>query len=490
MIGRRPRTPLALATAALLAACTVGPDYRAPTTTVPAGFGGPEGDAAVRQPVAEWWTTFGDPTLDSLVDRAVRANPDLRAAQARIRAARARRGVVAADALPSVDAGAGASRSRTSDHISDYPGSTSDLFQAGFDAVWELDVFGGVRREVEAADADLAASVEDRRDVLVTLLAEVARDYVELRASQRQREIARANLRTQRETLALTRERQVGGVATDLDVARAETQVAATESTIPGFESSERVAAHALAVLLGEPPNALLGELSADAPIPGRPTEVPVGLPSDLLVRRPDIRRAERRLAAATARIGAAESDYFPSFSLTGAFGLASDGLGDFVDSGSRTASGGAAVRWRVLDFGRIEGNVEIRTAAEEQAAAEYEATVLAGLREVEDALVLYAKERERRDALARAERASARAFSLANQLWSAGSTDFLSVLDAQRNLFLAQDALVQSDRRAALDLVALYKALGGGWETDTGPAADGGQGGPGTRTFDLSGSK
>jgi NodT family efflux transporter outer membrane factor (OMF) lipoprotein len=484
------RSALVIATAAILAACTVGPDYHAPTTAVPAEFAERPSDAAAKPPVAAWWTTFHDPVLESLVARAVRANPDLRAAQARVREARALRGIAAADRYPTADATGGATRAKTSDNVSDFPGATSNLFEAGFDAIWEIDVFGGVRRQVEAADADVAASIEDRRDVLVSLVAEVARNYVDLRGAQRQGAIANENLAAQRATLDLTRTRLQGGIATDLDVARSEAQVAATESTIPSFESDARVAAHALATLVGAPPNALVAELSVAGAVPPAPPDVPVGLPSELLMRRPDVRRAERRLAAATARIGEAKADYFPRFSLTGAIGLASDDLGDLVDSHSRTASVGGGVRWRVLDFGRIAGNVEVRTAQEEQAAAAYESTVLASLREVEDALVELANERTRRVSLAKAESASNRAVSLANQLWSAGRTDFLSVLDAQRNLFLAQDALVQSERRAALDLVSLYKALGGGWEAESEAESGVLRGAPGAREFDVSGAK
>jgi NodT family efflux transporter outer membrane factor (OMF) lipoprotein len=488
----RIRPALVVAAASALSACTVGPDYHAPTTAAPAAFGEISGDAAAaaKHPDAAWWTTFHDPVLDSLIARAVRANPDLRAAQARVREARAVHKIASADHYPTVDATGDATRTRTSDNIADFPGSTSNLFQTGFDALWEIDVFGGVRRQVEAAEADLGASIEDRRDVLVSLLAEVARNYVDLRGAQRQGAIARENLASQRSTLDLTRTRLVGGIATDLDVARQETQVAATESTIPSFESDARVAEHALAALVGLPPKALAAELEPAGAIPATPPDVPVGLPSELLLRRPDVRRAERQLAAATARIGEAKADYFPRFSLTGAVGLASDDLDQLLDAHSRTASVGAGVRWRVLDFGRIEGNVEIRTAQEEQAAAAYESTVLASLREVEDALVNLANERTRHVSLAQAEHAAGRAVDLANQLWSAGRTDFLSVLDAQRNLFLAQDALVQSERRTALDLVALYKALGGGWESETEAENDTRHGTPGERKFDVSGSK
>jgi NodT family efflux transporter outer membrane factor (OMF) lipoprotein len=484
---RRPI--LAASAAALLSACTVGPDYHPPETHVPDAFGelqAAEAAARAHVPVGAWWTTFKDPVLDSLVARAVHANPDLRSAAARVREARALRGIAAADLYPTVDATGGASRARTSETLGEGSGGTSNLFQAGFDAVWEVDVFGGTRRTVEAADADVGATIEDSRDVHVSLCAEVARNYMELRGAQRQTAIAQANLAAQSETLDLTRQRLAAGLATDLDVARSEAQVAATASTIPGFEADARFASHALAVLVDLPPTALVEELSKPAAIPAAPPEVPVGLPSELLRRRPDVRRAERRLAGATARIGAAVADYFPRFSLTGGVGLANDGKGDFLDARSRTGSIGGFVRWPVLDFGRVRSNVDAQNAREEQLAAEYETVVLTSLREVEDALVAIDTERARHVSLAAAEAASARAVGLANQLWTAGRTDFLSVLDAQRALFLAQAALVDSDRRAASNVVALYKALGGGWEVEAPATEEPDRGEPGRREIDF----
>jgi NodT family efflux transporter outer membrane factor (OMF) lipoprotein len=477
------------ASAALLSSCTVGPDYHAPEAHVPDSFAALPTDGVAAgggAPVTQWWTTFGDPVLDSLVQRAVNANPDLRRAEARVREARARRGIAAADFYPTVNASGGASRSRFSEDVGDSPGGTSNLFQAGFDAIWEIDVFGGTRRSVEAAEADVGATIEDRRDVLVTLLAEVARDYVDLRGAQRQTAIAKENLASMTETLDLTRERLAAGLATDLDVARQEAQVAATASTVPAFETDARLAAHALAVLLDLPPAALVDELSAETPIPGSPPRVPVGIPSELLRRRPDVRRAERQLAAATARIGVAVSDWFPRFSLTGAAGLQSEEARDFFDAKSRTGSIGGFVSWPILDFGRIRGAVDAANAREQAAAADYETAVLTSLREVEDALVALDKERARHAALAAAAAASQRSVSLANQLWAAGRTDFLSVLDAQRALFLAQDAVVQSDRRAASDVVALYKALGGGWEIETEGLGGAERGEAGRREVDL----
>lgn len=481
----RRRAFAAAVLATTLAACAVGPDYHAPKTSVPGSFGETAG-ASAAAPVEAWWTTFKDPVLDGLVTRAVHGNPDLRAAQSRVREARARRNAAGAEQYPTVNATGDASRIRTSDNIGDVPGGTANLFQAGFDAVWELDVFGGVRRGVEAAEAEEQATVEDRRDVLVSLLAEVAFDYTQMRGAQRRAAIARQNLTAQRQTLDLTKARLAAGVATELDVTRAQAQVESTAADVPVYEATARRLMHAIAVLLGEEPMALAAELSKDAAFPALPTEVPVGLPADLLMRRPDVRRAERVLAASTARIGEATADLYPRFSLSAAFGYAAAHGGDLVDAASRAGSVGGAVNWPVLDFGRVRAGVDSADAREEQALAAYQSAVLRSLREVEDALVGLSSERERRVSLDAAVVASRRAVELANQLWTAGRTDFLGVLDAERDLYAAEDALVESDRRAAAELVSLYKALGGGWalESDAPEGAPAGE--PGSRVVDV----
>ncbi len=475
---------------ALLAGCAVGPDYRSPEVKMPAAWGersqagDPSAAVGGKPPLAKWWTTFRDPVLDSLVERALAANPDLRLARARVREARALRGVAAADQGPTVDASGSFTRTRGGGTTS--AGEDGDLFRAGFDASWEVDVFGGVRREVEAADADLAASVEDRRDVQVSILAEVAGDYVELRGAQRSAAIARANLQAQKETLELTRTRLQAGLASDLDLARAEAQVRTTGSEVPTLEAAARRSIHALGVLVGKEPSALSAELSREAPVPQAPPDVPVGLPSDLLRRRPDMRRAERQLAAATARIGEATADLFPRFSLTGSFGLQGEDSGDLVGAGGRFWSVGPSVRWPVLDFGRIRSRIAAQGAREEQAAIAYEGTILRSLREVEDALVTFSREQARRQELSGAVESGKRAADLAGELYRQGRSDFLSVLQAQRDLFASEDSLVRSDRSVAVALVSLYKALGGGWEVDA-PAAEAPPAGrPGARVVDL----
>lgn len=476
MTRRTPRRGTACRLALLavaLAGCTVGPAFTRPDPAVPERWAeAPGHEAAARQP-SRWWQAFGDPQLDALVDRAVAANLDLAIAGARVREARAARKVAAAPLFPSLEGGASYSRQWQSENagffgggpIGDVGGQPFDLYDIGFDASWEIDVFGGLRRSVEAADAELAASIEDRHGVLLTLLGEVARNYVELRGFQRQLAVARANVAVQEDTLGLTRARFQGGLASDLDVARAEAQVRTTSAEIPSLETSVHQAIHRLGVLLGQEPGALLAELAPPAPIPPAPPGLPDGLPSDMVRRRPDIRRAEREIAATTARIGVATADLFPRFYLTGAAGLQSLEASDLFDWGSKAWSIGPTIRWPIFQGGRIVGNIEVREAQQQQALLGYRQTVLGALEEVENAIVAYTRERDRRTTLAAAVDANQRAVRLADALYARGLTDFLDVLAAQGSLFLTQTQLARSDTAVSANLVALSKALGGGWE-------------------------
>ena len=478
---------VAIFTSLLVGGCKVGPDFAAPQSTIPGSWGEislsdetaaetpnlPSTPTADAISMVEWWMVFNDETLNSLIVRGVEANLDVRLAVARVREARAQRGIISADLYPSVDAAASASRSRNSENgfggFSGGPGVESSLYEAGFDASWEIDVFGGTRRGVEAADADIAATVEDYHSVLVTLASEIAQSYMDLRGAQRQLEIAQANLKVQSDTLDITRSRYEAGMVSDLDVARSRAQVETTRSQLPGFETEMRQSIHALSVLLAQPPMTLMAELSPQAPVPVPPSEVPVGLPSDLLRRRPDIRRAERQIAAATARVGVATADLFPRFSLTGTFGVQSSQIDTLMNSNSTFWSIGPAVRWPILDWGRIRSNIEVQNAREEQAWLFYEQVVLGSLQEVEDSLVAFTHEQVRRESLLQAVTANRRAVSLAQQLYRQGLSDFLSVLEAQRDLFVTESALVQSDVNVVRNLVRLYKALGGGWERTAG---------------------
>jgi NodT family efflux transporter outer membrane factor (OMF) lipoprotein len=341
----------------------------------------------------------------------------------------------------------------------------SDLFQIGFDARWELDLFGGVRRAVEAAEADIDTALAEHQAVLVTLLGEVARNYLELRGAQAQLAITRDNLAAQQDTLDLSRIRFQAGLSSDLDVARAEAQVATTAAQIPTLERQTRQAIHRLGVLLGQGPGTLMAALSSTAPVPPPPPEVAVGLPAALLQRRSDIRRAERALAAATARIGVATADLYPRLALTGMLGLQSMQLSDLSQTASQFWAFGPSIRWPLFDAGRIRANIRVHDARQEQALIRYEQTVLTALEEVENALVAYRQEQVRQRSLAAAMAAHRRAVTLANELYTKGLSDFLTVLEAQRSLLAAESQLVQSNAALASHVVALYKALGGGWE-------------------------
>lgn len=482
-ISRIARRCIPLLAAAAIPACTVGPTYVPPKTDLSSNYASPLEGGATAGPadLTRWWTRLNDPALDSLIDRAVAGNLTLREAQARILEARAQRTVIAADRYPTVDVAGSYSRSRTSENIgfgsfgaaasgggiAGIPGQEQDFYSAGFDAAWEIDLFGRVRRNVEAADADTQAAIENQRDVLVTLLAEVARNYVELRSFQQRLDIARANVRTQQDSASLSRSRSSAGLTSELDPVRAESQLASTQSQIPALEAGLRQSAHRLGVLLGQEPGSLLGELSEVKPVPPIPAEVTVGIPSDLLRRRPDIRRAERELASSTALIGVATADLFPRFSLTGSFGVQSSKIGNLFDGDSRFWSIGPAVRWPILEFGRIRGNIRVQNARQEQAVARYHSAVLVAFEDVENALVNYAREQDRRVSLSSAVDSAAIAVDLAKELNSRGLTDFLSVLDAQQQLYILQDQLAQSDRAVTANLIALYKALGGGWEPE-----------------------
>jgi len=476
----RPQILLAGAALALVLfqGCAVGPNYQQPKTAAPAQWSAPKsgGETNLEPSIASWWKSFNDPQLDSLIERAVKTNHDLRIAEARVREARALYRIAASQLWPTLDAGGSYARQRQSQNqpiIGSFPMPPkarvpfeNNVYQAGFDASWEIDVFGGNRRAIEAGKAEVAAAEFGRRNVLVTLLGEVARNYVELRGCQRRLEIATNNLKTQQEALALTEDRFKKGLTSDLDVQQAATLLANTRAVIPTLETGIQDYIHRLGVLLGQPPEALRAELSAPAPIPSGPPEVPVGLPSELLRRRPDIQQAERQLAASTARIGVATADLFPKFSLTGLAGDQSTSASDWFAGGSKFWALGPTVQWRIFDAGRIRANIRVQNALQEQALATYEETVLMSFEDVENSLVAYAKEQIRRRSLEDAVTSSRDSLHLANQLYSNGLANFINVLDAERSLYQAEDALVQSDKAVTQNLISLYKALGGGWET------------------------
>jgi multidrug efflux system outer membrane protein len=469
---RRPGGSLALILwlfLAILSGCMVGPNFQRPQTPLPADWAGPTAESRPVTPaeeeLARWWTLFDDATLASLVEKAVQSNLDLKQAEARIRQARAARGIVAAGIGPTVDATGAYQHSRAAGSVNGKSeGVITDQYQAGFDAGWELDIFGGVRRAIEAADADLQAALETRRDVLVTLTAEVARNYIDLRAFQERIAISRQNLEAQKHSAALTRLRFQGGFIGALDVANADAQVATTAAQIPFLEASARQSIYSLSVLLGRDPAALIGDLSPVAVIPLAAPSIPLGVPADLLRRRPDVRRAEAEIHAATARIGVATADLFPRFTISGSVGLRAGDFSSWFDWASRIWSFGPSASWNLFEMGRTRSNIEQQQALQDQSLITYQQTVLTALQEVENALIASAKEEEHRRVLREAVSANRKAVDLAKTLYTQGHTDFLNVLNAQRSLYASEDALIRSTGSVSANLVALFKALGGGW--------------------------
>jgi NodT family efflux transporter outer membrane factor (OMF) lipoprotein len=448
---------IALVASLGLAACAVGPDYTRSDRALPPAWSEAPAAAQVDPALAlaDWWERFEDPLLTSLVERAARANLDVRVASARVREADALEGVAGSEQWPALDLRADA-----------YGGTGRENSTAlGVLALfYEIDVFGRVRRNVEAARADQEAAWADRRAVLLAVVADVATTYVQLRGLQHGLATVQRNLASQRETLDLTDAQRRVGLASDLEVERATALSANTASVLPPLEAELAAAKHRLALLLGEPPAALHAELAGEAPIPAPPAEVVVGVPAELLRRRPDVARAERELAAATARIGAAKAELYPRLTLVGSIGLRSEDVAQLV-GGNTLGTLGPSVEWPIFAGGRILANVAAQDARAEQAALRYEETVLAALEQVESALARHAREQVRRRDLRRAVDAQREAVELAQRLYFNGLGPFLEVLDAERSLFASEALLSESETAVGTTAVALYAALGGGWE-------------------------
>lgn len=516
------------AAALVFGGCTVGPDYKKPVMITPLYFAEtnattagvtPAVSTATNEPesLSRWWTEFKDPELESLEERALQNNRDLKVAASRVRQARAQRGVVAAGLLPEVDATGGFDHARGSQNVEiplgaldggsggggaqkavassphqrldtlsgsarlpgevplggpqspfgagGLPGAESDIYQVGVQTSWEIDVWGGTRRSIEAAWAQVEATEEGRRAVLIGLLADVATNYIEMRSAQNRLLIARDTLESQKKTLTIIQARVTNGLSTEVDYQQQLAEVAATTAQIVPLEITERENMHVLAFLVAADPTSLVSELSERKAFAAIPPPPPLGLPSDLLLRRPDVRQSERNLASATAQIGAAEADLFPKFSLTGAVGMDSSRAEKLINWSSRYFAFSPGVTWPILDWGRIRSNVHVQNELQAQAMTTYENTVARAIKEVEDALVRYEMEQIHRAALADEVTASTRALEIARQSYGNGLMDFLNVLTSQRSLLAAQDSLAQSDAAIRANLVRLYLALGGGWE-------------------------
>lgn len=458
----------------LLAACAVGPDYREPEARVDDRFDAAallegSGQGEIER---EWWRQFGDPVLDGLVDAAVKGNRDVAAATARLREARALRRERLFDFLPSITAQASYDTGRQSASGTPGlpPGTVVDrdyeMYDAGFDAGWELDLFGRVRRANESARAAAQAAAATRNHVVLSVVAEVARNYFELRGAQSQLQVARNNVETQSRALELVNDRLDAGRGTALDTARATAQVESTLASVPPLEAAVDRAMRRIAVLTGQQPGTLDLTLTEVRELPALPTGISLGTPEALLRRRPDIRAAERQLAAATAAIGVQVADLFPRISINAGIGLAAPTFGQLDDSGNDRRSFGPSLTWGLLDFGHVYQRIRAADARSAEALAGYEQTVLLALEETENALSDFARERRRLEHLTRAAAASREAADLATQRFEGGVSDFLSALDAYRTSLEAEDLLAISRTRAATALVTLYKALGGGWET------------------------
>ena len=471
---------LIMATLTLAGCAAVGPDYEPPEVPVPDAWqnaaveGLSEGDATLQT----WWHALDDPTLESLVKRAEQSNLTLEEAAARVQEARALFGVARGDQIPDVAAGGSAQRFKGSDNsqlgqIAPNGLQTTNLYDIGLGASWEIDVFGRVRRSVESASAAYEASVEDYRDVLVSLFAEVARSYVDLRTTQTRLKYAEKNVKSQQASLRLTRDMLEDGATSELDVAQAESNLRTSESAIPRLRIAQIFAVNRLAVLLGETPGSLTAELAAPKPIPNPPGDVAAGIPADLLRQRPDVRRAERLLASQTARIGVATAELYPRFSLSGFFGFQATDIGDLFNSSSKTWGISLPVRWTIFDGGRIRSFIDMEEARAEQQLARYQLALLVAYEEVENSLVAYALEQYSARSLRQAAEASNAAVNLVELQYKSGLTNFQNLLDMQRFLFRQEDELAVSEGLVIQHLISLYSALGGGWDAQAAPIAD-----------------
>ncbi len=468
------RCYLPVAVLLVLGGCAVGPNYRPPQTVTPDEWhalaaGTPAAATADPAALADWWKTFEDPLLDQLIEQALARNKTAKQAYASVVEARARRGIAAADFWPTLSASAGGSRTSSEARVSDpdvgLSGGSDEIYDAGLDSGWELDLFGGQRRALEAATAQLGASEADLRDVLVTLLGDVALSYVDVRTAQSRLTFAEKNLEAQRGVLDITGWRAAAGLATALDVEQAQSNYQQTRAAIPSLQSSLVQAMNRLAVLTGNPPGSLEATLAERKAIPVARLEIAAGVPADVLRRRPDIRSAERRLAAQTAQVGVATAALYPSLSLSGSITFQALTASDVLD-GFRTDRLGLSLVAPLFRGGALRQNVNAQDALVTQALAAYEATVLAAYEDVENALTAASNEDARHAALQLGVESARRASELALTQYNSGLVDFQTVLDADRQLLSLEDSLAVSDGEMTANLIRLYKALGGGWSS------------------------
>ena len=463
---RNLRVQLGLfASMTLLSACAVGHDYKTPVTAPVVLQNAPAATYSAAQPEADWWKLFGDPVLDGLVSQALAGNLDLKVAVARVDEARALFKDARLDQLPRVTASGGYQKSDQQQPGSNGERVEGETYTGGFDAGWEIDLFGRVRRGVESARAEAGAAKADLRDAQVTIAAEVARNYLELRGAQARLAVANRNLETQRETVRLTKVRYDAGAGSPIDVASAQARLNATEAVIPALITAEKRANYRLCVLTGQRPGALNATLVVqNAEVTPLITALPIGDATDLLRRRPDVQAAERRLAAQTAKVGVATADLFPRVRVTGFIGFLSGSAGGFGNSASKAWSVAPTVSWPPLDLGGAHQRLKAAQARNDASLAIYDQTVLGALEDLENALVGYRQQQAQLVSLTNQAAASRRAAELARIQYKEGGIDFLVLLDAERTLLAAEDSLTVAETGVNTNVVAIYKALGGGW--------------------------
>jgi multidrug efflux system outer membrane protein len=449
--------------------CTVGPNYEPPKREMPKEW--PQGSSGVFVTStdvknSQWWKIFSDNELDKMINRAIQNNYDVKASIYRIEASRALRDYTAGQYYPNINALGSYNRELPSSAF--IPGISSkpiDLYTTGFNFLWEIDLFGKIKRSIESSQASYQASIEDYRGVLITMITDVCTNYIDLRTIQERIKFARDNVEIQRKTLELTQNLFKAEIAGELDVKQAEFNLANTESEIPTLLIAEEAAYNSLAVLIGELPGSLRNELSSNAVLIDVNESINISLPADLLRQRPDIRKAERQLASQTALIGVADSDLYPSLQLSGVFetqALKFSGLGNFQN---KTYSFGPGFTWNLFEGNRIRNNIKIQKAVTSELLANWQTTVLAAVKDVQNAMYAYVQEKHRRKSRETSVKASLRSVTLVENLYQSGLTDFQNVLNTQRNLFIQQDALVSSKASLLHDIVLIYKAFGSGWQ-------------------------
>lgn len=446
----------------LFSGCAAGPDYAPPKP--PADLAqwqqSPEyGLVASQADISKWWQVFDDPRLNELVQQGISGNLDLDQARSRVREARAARGIETAARFPALIASGAAAKIKEGDQ------STVELYDTGFDAAWEADIFGRVSRGIEASTADMQASFEALRSVQVSLVAEIALNYVDVRSFQNRIRVAEANVEAQQKTLQVVTDRFDLQLTNSLEVEQAKSNLAENRAQLPPFESGLQRAMNRLAVLTGGKPGVLNDSLQEVSSMPGAPPETAIGIPADLIRRRPDIRVAERELAAQSARVGVATAELYPRFTFNGTLQFSAANASNLFDSMGRLLNIGPAFQWSIFNAGSVRGNIEVQSERQNQALTKYEQTILQALEDVENAMVAYARELDRQESLKQWVAAAGKAADLAESLYRDGLRDFIYVLDAQRAVFAAEDSLAVSSAEVTANLIRLYKALGGGWQ-------------------------